>query len=110
MGGEPLEDGFLADLVDRVDRVGGGDGRDIREGRRFLLPRGEKGIADVVLQVAEQDAEAVELGGSHRLWWMEETARSSAAFSSGFDSFVIEPPPISGPARYFIVSGLRSGG
>ena len=34
----------------------------------------------------------------------------SAALSSGFDSLVLEPPPISGPARYFIVSGLRSGG
>ena len=37
-------------------------------------------------------------------------SRSSAAFSSGSDSLVIEPPPISGPARYFNSPGARRGG
>src|SRR5438445_728542 len=40
---------------------------------------------------------------------MFETARNSAAFSSGAVSFRKFPPPISGPARYLRRPGLRSG-
>ncbi|MDQ8180907.1 hypothetical protein [Pelagicoccus sp. SDUM812005] len=64
MGGEPVENELLADLVDLVDGVGGGVGGYGGElvGGRSLL--GVEGVADGGAKLAEQVAEGFELGAN----------------------------------------------
>ena len=94
---EPVDQRVVGDPVDGVDGVGGGRALD----RRHVDPTSaDDDVAHVVAELAQEAARLVR----------PSVARSSAAFSSGSDSLVIEPPPISGPARYFSRPGARSGG
>ena len=93
---EPTDQRVVGHAVDRVDRVGRGlslDHRHIHAARGHDRSRTWSPSSQRSRRASQESA-----------------ARSSAAFSSGSDSLVIDPPPISGPARYFSRPGARSGG
>lgn len=62
---EPGDDGVFAEFIDVVDGVGGGDSGDAGEFGGFAGAGGEEGVADVILQIAEEAAGAGELGRGH---------------------------------------------
>ena len=98
---EPLQQGVVGDLVDGVDGVGDGLHPRSSPCRCRGHPRRRRGCGHRARTAAGERRQEMD---------QESAPRSSAAFSSGSDSLVIEPPPISGPARYFSSPGARSGG
>ena len=94
---EPLQQRVVGDAVDGVDRVGD---RSRPRSPPCPCPGHRPRCRGCGCRARTGVVERRQVSAS----------RSSAAFSSGSDSLVIEPPPISGPARYFSSPGARSGG
>jgi hypothetical protein len=115
---EALDQDLVADGVDRINGVAfvvAIDARHLLRGgttafRKDAGPQVAVQFADARDEISFSRKIGVRHGRASVFQCGPFAARSSAALVSGAVSFRKEPPPISGPARYFKSPGLRSGG